>query len=116
MGIINLNDEIELSKNKKTKVIDIVNNKQQIFKLLRKGFWFSDEVLERAGIKKTIRDVKIKVEYVDDKEVDNKKYSKDKESIKNILKKLHTLENNDKEYVDELNEKEHEEKEEEVYD
>ena len=46
---LTLNDTINVTKNKKVLISDLVGIKGEIFKYVKKGFWFDDEVLEKAG-------------------------------------------------------------------
>ena len=93
---LTLNDTINVGKNKKVLISDLVDIKGEIFKYIKKGFWFDDEVLEKAGIKKTVRDEKIETVFADKKtKLNNKIYPKETESLKNVLKSINTLDNND---------------------
>lgn len=90
---LTLNDTINIGKNKNVLISDLVHIKGEIFKYIKKGFDFDDEVLEKAGIKKTVRDFKtetVLVEHIKPKHI--KVYPKETESLKNVLKSLHTLE------------------------
>lgn len=92
---LTLNDTINIGKNKKVLISDLVGIKGEIFKYVKKGFWFDDEVLEKAGIKRTIRDEKIETCFVDQKAKPKniKVYPKETESLKNVLKSINTLDN-----------------------
>lgn len=94
---LTLNDTINVGKNKKVIISDLVGIKGEIFKYVKKGFWFDDEVLEKAGIKRTIRDEKIEISFVDQKAKPKniKIYPKETESLKNVLKSINTLDNID---------------------
>ncbi|MCD8206827.1 MAG: hypothetical protein LUD72_02710 [Bacteroidales bacterium] len=86
-GRITLDDSVSSGRGRGQKVVDIVDDKQKMFKLIRDGKWFDDEVLERAGITKTVRDVKVWsqiAEHAEDKSV----YQKDSGSIREILNEL----------------------------
>ena len=90
---LTLNDTINVGKNKNVLISDLVHIKGEIFKYIKKGFDFDDEVLEKTGIKKTVRDFKtetVLVEHIKPKHI--KVYPKETESLKNVLKSLHTLE------------------------
>jgi len=94
--IYKLSDSIKLGKNKKAKVSELVETKSEIFNLIKNGYQFDDEVLEKAHIKKKISNVKVITEFVTTP--NNKKQKelpKDKESFKNIIKSINTLENGD---------------------
>ena len=98
---LSLIDTINVGKNKKIPVSELVNNKGEIFEYPKKGFSFDDEVLQKAGIKKTIRNVKTECVFVThEKDKQNKKYPKEKESLKTVLKSLHTLDNLNNKYSD----------------
>lgn len=92
---LTLNDTINVGKNKKVLISDLVGIKGEIFNYVKKGFWFDDEVLEKAGIKRTIRDEKIETVFVDQKAKPKnvKIYPKETESLKNVLKSINTLDN-----------------------
>lgn len=57
-----LDDTIQIDKSKK-KVSSILKSegKSGIFSLIKKGYYFDDEVLEKAGIKKTVSEAKIDI-------------------------------------------------------
>lgn len=88
-----LNDKINISKNRKVFVSELVGIQGEIFKYIKKGFDFDDEVLEKAGIKKSIRDEKVVTVLVEHEKIKEKVLPKDTESLKNILKSLNTLDN-----------------------
>lgn len=91
---LTLNDTINVGKNKKVLISDLVNIKGEIFKYVKKGFWFDDEVLEKAGIKRTIREVKSECVFIEkEKQLNVKTYPKETESLRNILKSINTLDN-----------------------
>ena len=94
---LTLNDTINVGKNKKVLISDLVGIKGEIFNYVKKGFWFDDEVLEKAGIKRTIRDEKVETVFVDQKTKPKniKIYPKETESLKNVLKSINTLDNID---------------------
>ena len=89
---IDLNYVVEEGKYKGKKISDLVSNKKTIFELLRNGYNFNDEVLLKAGIKKTIRDIKTTTEVVHH-EKDAKVYPKETASVSKILKDLETVVN-----------------------
>lgn len=92
---LTLNDTINVGRNKKVLVSDLVGIKGEIFKYVKKGIWFDDEVLEKAGIKRTIREEKIDTVFFDEKTKPKniKIYPKETESLKNVLKSINTLDN-----------------------
>ena len=91
--ILTMSDTVNIGKNKKVLVSDLVGVKGEIFKLIKKGLQFDDEVLKEAHITKTIRDVKV-CNVITTHEKDKKRtYGKETESVKNIIKSLNTLDN-----------------------
>ncbi len=94
---LTLNDTINVGKNKKVLVSDLVGIKGEIFKYIKKGIWFDDEVLEKAGIKRIIREEKVETVFSDKKTKSEniKIYPKETESLKNVLKTINTLDNID---------------------
>ena len=90
---LTLNDTINVGKNKKVLVSDLVGIKGEIFKYIKKGIWFDDEVLEKAGIKRIIREEKVETVFSDKKTKSEniKIYPKETESLKNVLKSINTL-------------------------
>ena len=92
---LTLNDTINVAKNKKVLVSDLVGIKGEIFKYIKKGVWFDDEVLEKAGIKRIIREEKVETVFSDKKTKSEniKIYPKETESLKNVLKSINTLDN-----------------------
>ena len=92
---LTLNDTINVGKNKKVLVSDLVGIKGEIFKYIKKGVWFDDEVLEKAGIKRIIREEKVETVFFDKKTKSEniKIYPKETESLKNVLKSINTLDN-----------------------
>ena len=96
--MLSMNDTINVGKNKHVLVSDIVHKKGEIFNLIKDGFQFDDEVLKEAHIKKTIRDVKTKLVIVNH-EKEKKKYKKETENLKNIIKSFHTIDNQANEVV-----------------
>lgn len=88
---LNLNSIIDNGVFKNKKVIDIVNNnKKDIFKLVKEGLYFDDEVLALAGIKKTIKNVKTSIQIVEHSK-DTKVYEIDKTPLQKILKEISTI-------------------------
>ena len=92
---LTLNDTINVGKNKKVLVSDLVGIKGEIFNYIKKGIWFDDEVLEKAGIKRIIREEKVETVFFDKKTKSEniKIYPKETESLKNVLKSINTLDN-----------------------
>ena len=56
---LGMDDVVNVGKNDKITVSELVPVKGEIFNLIKKGFEFDDEVLEKAHIKKIVRDEKI---------------------------------------------------------
>ena len=93
---LTLKDKINVGKNKKILVSDLCEVKGEIFKYIKRGYIFDDEVLIKAGIKKALRDVKTETVFVEhEKEKKSKHLPKETESLKNILKSINVLENID---------------------
>lgn len=91
--ILNIHSEVTIGKHKGRSVNDILNiDKKEIFNLIKQGLLFDDEVLSIAGIKKSVRDVKVLQVFVEH-EKDNKKYEKETASLSKILKEIRTLDN-----------------------
>ncbi len=91
---LTLNDSINIGKGKKKVLVsDIVNIKGEVFKYIKQGYLFDDEVLKLAHITKRVGPVTIKNEFVDRNINKVKEYPKETESLKNILKSLNTIEN-----------------------
>ena len=91
---LTLNDSINIGKGKKKVLVsDIVNIKGEVFKYIKQGYLFDDEVLKLAHITKHVGPVTIKNELVERKVNKIKEYPKETESLKNILKSLNTIEN-----------------------
>ena len=83
MIIKSIDDIIDSGKYKGKKVKDVLrSSKRNIFKLLKEGFIISNEILEKYGIKKEVRDVKVTCDTIFDKSNVNgdNKLSIDKES------------------------------------
>lgn len=101
MKKLGINDIFEEGKYKGKKVSSVVSNKKAIFDLLKTGCAFEDEVLEMAGIKKNVHDVKASTEVVEH-EKDTKVYPKETESLAKILKEIEVL-NDPTKYYDNSN-------------
>lgn len=108
--ILTMSDVINVSKNKKVLVSDLVHIKGEIFSLIKKGWQFDDEVLKEAHIRKIVREPKVRFVIADHEQEKNKdKYLKETESLKNILKSLNTLDNQTEESFNNLEEYKEEE-------
>lgn len=89
---LELNSTIESGEFKNKKIIDIIkNNKKDIFKLIKEGYSFNDEVLSTAGIKKTVKDVKTSIQVVEHSK-DTRVFEVDKTPLHKILKEISTIE------------------------
>ena len=88
---LGMDDVVNVGKNNKITVSELVPVKGEIFNLIKKGFEFDDEVLEKAHIKKIVRDEKINNIIVEHTPEKKKTYNKETESLKNILKSLNTI-------------------------
>lgn len=89
---LSLESVIDNSLFKNKKVVDIINNnKKDIFKLIKEGYSFDDEVLTLAGIKKCVKEVKTTNQIVEH-EKDTKVYEVDKTPLHKILKEISTIE------------------------
>ena len=82
----------------------IDEDKKNIFKLIKEGYVFNDDVLIYAHISKNIKNEKF-TNVIVEHEKNDKVYEKDKDSVNKILKDILTLENI-KEYKDEIIEEE----------
>lgn len=89
--VLTLKDTINLGKHKKILVSDIVNIKGEVFKYIKEGYQFDDEVLEKAHIKKRVSNEKVITSFVTLPKHKFKEYPKETESVKNILKTINTL-------------------------
>ncbi len=93
---LQINSIIDNGKYKGQKVSDLVKNKKIVFSLIKDGIDFDDTVLSLAGIKRNIRDVKVKQVLIEH-DVDTRTYAKETTSLQKILKELRTLDNVDDE-------------------
>ena len=91
--LLTMEDSINLGKGKKIAVTDLLKVKGGVFEYIKNGYQFDDEVLEKAHIKKTIRNQRVTGEFATPRITKTKTYEKDTESLKNILKSINTLEN-----------------------
>lgn len=88
---LNLDSIIEDGQYKGKKVFDLISDKKKIFNLISKGYILSDDVLQKTGIKKNIRDVKTETVIVEH-EKDDRVYERDTMSVSKIIKDLETNE------------------------
>ena len=92
-AVYSINDTINLGKKQKVAVSDLVKKKEEIFKLIKNGYQFDDEVLKEAHIIKIKRDEKITNSFANHDSEVKVHLEKDSESLKSILKSLNTLDN-----------------------
>lgn len=93
MKIYGMNDVITVGRIKsKTPEEILKKDKHRIFKLIKEGLRFNDEVLQAAGIKRIVRDERIENSVCEHKS-DNKRLPKDKMPLERILEILSTAEN-----------------------
>ncbi len=86
-----MDDVVNVGKNNKKVVSELVSVKGEIFNLIKKGFEFDDEVLEKAHIKKIVKDERTENEITEHVTEKKKSYDKESESLKSILKSLNTI-------------------------
>lgn len=93
------NDELDITskvpsgKYKKELVGDnLINDKKEVFSLIREGYRFTEDVLSKVGITRKISVLPHSPNRLIDHVVDNKVYEKDTMTLKNILKSIHTIE------------------------
>ena len=97
---ISLKDKINDSNYKNKTIEEIINiNRKYIFELIKKGYDFDDEVLMKCNIKKTIKNQTVKLEIAEHQK-DDKVYEKETESLKNIIKSLLIIDNQNITYED----------------
>ena len=101
MTVLNADSIIEGGSFDGKSVSEILsNNRKDIFKLLKEGYYFTDEVLQTAGIKKKVDDSKVRFTHeVFIHEKDTKVYKKDKDNLSKIIKSLNTITNSIKDDV-----------------
>lgn len=88
--LLTLKDSINIGKHKKKPISEIVEEKE-IFKYIKDGYQFADDVLETAHIRKSVRNEEIKTVFTEHKKRKHREYQKDTESVKNILKSINTI-------------------------
>ena len=95
MEKLTLESVIKKGKYAKKSVADLVKEKGVIFSMIKEGYEFDDEVLEKARIKKIISNVRTCccVGGTDYSKITNSNLPKDTASIKQILSELNTLDN-----------------------
>lgn len=90
---LNINSKVPYGKYEMSTVGDkLINDRKEIINLIKLGYTFTRDVMEKAGFTMKIRDVKTSVVIVEH-EKDNTNYEKDTASLKSILNSLHTIDN-----------------------
>lgn len=103
-NILHYDSVIESEDKYNGKLVSELIGKGSIFQMLKKGYRFDDEVLEAAHITHKIRDEKTEI-IISDHAKQTKTYEKDTAPLKEILKQIETLENDDyKEDIEDLTE------------
>lgn len=92
MTKLTLNSKINKGEYAGKSVSELLKKKKQIFKMIKEGYEFDDEVLLAAHIRKTIKNVHSHCK-VDkgEKKVEMKTLPKDTVSVKRILSELNTI-------------------------
>ena len=86
----------------------LIKDKKEIFALMKDGYVFSRSVMEKAGFKPKINNVKF-TNCVVEHEQETRLYEKDTMVLKNILKSLHTIHNSEIEETNNENKNEEQE-------
>lgn len=89
--LLTLEDTINVGRNKRIPVSQLT--KLELFDFIKKGIDFDDATLEKFAIKRTIKNNKVVQVITLNKKQDTKVYDKETESLKKILKSLHTIDN-----------------------
>lgn len=111
---LDITSKVPSGKYKKELVGDnLINDKKEVFSLIREGYRFTEEVLSKVGITRKISVLPHSPNRITDHIVDNKVYEKDTMTLKNILKSIHTIETS---IVNETMEEDCEEENNEEYD
>lgn len=93
--ILTLNSRVPEGKYKSTIIgVKLVKDKKEILDLIKKGYTFSPDVLEKAGFVRHVRNVTTSISVVEH-EKDNKVYEKDTADVKSIIRSISTLDNGD---------------------
>lgn len=90
--ILHLDSRIDRGPFKNKTIKDIINNKKEIFRMIKEGYYFDDDVLQAAGITKTIKN-SVTSNQVVEHEKDTKQYEVDTTPLQKILKELATIDN-----------------------
>lgn len=89
--IYTLSDTIKIDKKTKVLVSELVKQKGEIFRLIKNGLRFDDEVLEEAHIKKTVKDSKTECIVAVHEKEKPQNLPKDTKNMKSILKSINTI-------------------------
>lgn len=90
---LSLKSKVSYGRYKDKSVEEIVaKNKAVIMKMIKDGYTFSDQVLKKVGLKKSIHGMKVSTQVVEH-EKDTKTYAKDTKRVSEILNSLRTLDN-----------------------
>ena len=100
--ILDLKSYVSEGKYKATIIEDsLIHDRKEIMNLIKKGYSFSSEVMETAGFIKHISNVTTSILIVEHKK-DNRIYEKDTADIKSIIRSISTLDNDEIETVDDI--------------
>lgn len=108
---LNLKSRVPEGKYKATTINDkLIFDRKEIIDLIKKGYLFSSEVMEKAGFVKHVREIKTSISIVEH-EKDERTYEKDTADIKAIIRSISTLDNGSNEAIveDDENKDEYEE-------
>lgn len=97
--LLTLEDTINVGRNKRIPVSQLT--KLELIEFIKKGINFDDATLEKFAIKRTIKNNKVVQVITLNKKQDTKVYDKETESLKKILKSLHTIDNQHEEKMTE---------------
>ena len=97
---LGMKDVIDAGRGKEYEVSELTGVSGEIFRLIKKGYQFDDEVLKAAHISKSIRDVRVENVIVEHEAEKGRTYVKEKESVRNIIRQLNTLDSQTEETYD----------------
>lgn len=96
MEILTMESTLKRGKYADKSVSELVNIPEQIFSMIKEGYYFDDEVLSAAHIKKTIRDEKIYNRVFPNFDSQfMKPLSVDTASVKQIISEMNNTTNNE---------------------
>ena len=90
--ILDLDSKVAFGRGRHKKVSDIIANKSAVFKLIKDGYIFSDELLAMAGIKKIVHEPTTTIQIVEHQK-DNTVLPKERKNVETICRELYTIEN-----------------------